>query len=1002
MLHLKKQQLPAVTRSMKHSLSLVKRPRQSVRTAVIMDVIGSYGYSGQPLVYLDADKFCYVTGCGIVIVDQSGPNQMIWRHENGISTISSHVLQKWLAIAPKVAQVSIEILDISLQKTLFSIKNPSSVAITDMNFSKDASRLVALTDIAEHKVLLWNLSSRELLHTFLLEEHLLKCSFNPGNQNMIVLSDSENICIGVYNELLGKYDLRLTKVEVVAELEGGVESSQDEKTMTKDTNEIHPISYTNPIGFICWASLSTLIVGSSQGFYFEVNFESKKALPIANGHSQRGDARPTSAILTSEYLVVGAADGTVKWFQRKLIVAFLSRASTQAIDPSYFKPVKIARLQRNKSNLMSLNVMSVNPLFMTIACGSVDGTIHMLSLEMAESTPVDEEYIPESDDPIASYLSSLPAVPDMATVEPFMELQTGAVLCSRSLYIQVMQTQDGIPLNEYSGTLSLLITGSHCGTITFWRTPVPMGENDTSSGSLGIRKSTPYMPRVMFRRQLSYSEKFPAAAVQMEVMSAVCKHGGRLLAIGTSDGCLELWLVEAFESEDEDGEGDEEEGLFYIKVSTVLRKHLLHVPVSIISSCEARPLVAVGSTHSETVYVLSFHNAQPLLQIVSTFSIIAEQMPSELVGLPSACCWQKNTLWILSDRGFFICVTNLSEKPHINDSSDTIGYVATSLNNIGSSAISATGLLILPKDHSGRVIISSALPASTTSNDSKVHGDMFSSYIDHDTEVISISRCIQGGTIACGCADGSIYIWKVSFYPGRISATIVNKYRVHSAAVISLEFSIDSSMLLSCAADGSALLTYVDKMHSLKKDPRISSIKISEEVVRDSIFAEESQHQDSRLWMDVHRDNLIVTIRDKFGGTLGSVKDALSNLREKLDRLLENNSKCDELEKMDVEEFVVDVSGRELRMSNNEIAANEVRRQYAEMSLKNELLSARIRQAYWDINEVQSRCILSISEDSSKGPIVWSFPIKRYTDIDVTRLERYQHILSKMIVLYFF
>lgn len=956
-----------------------------------MDIIGSYGYSGQPLVFLDADKFCYVSGCGIVIIDQSGPNQILWRHEHGINAITSHVLQKWLAIAPQVAQLPIEILDIGLQKALFSIKNPTHVAIIDMNFSKDASRLIALTDRSEHKVILWNVSTREPLHIFNLLEQVNKCSFNPGNQNTICLSDPENIFIGVYTELLGVYDLKLTKVDVVIETEDGIESVQsiDGSSIHKESVEILPVSNTNPIGFICWASLSTMIVGTSQGYYFEVNFSTNASLPIANSHAQRGDASPTSAVLTSDYLVVGSADGTVKWFQRKLLLAFLSRASTQAIDPSYFKPVKVARLQRNKAALTSLSVLSVNPLFLTLACGSEDGAVHMLSLELAESAQVDEEFIPESDDPIAALLSSLPAVPEMSVVEPFVDLQTGAVLCARSLYIQVMQTQDGVPLNEYSGTLSLLITGSHCGAVTFWRTPVPLGDNDATPGSLGIRKSTPYMPKVMFRGQIaSSSDGVLAAVVQIEVLSAVCKHGGRLLAVGTSTGWLELWLVEAFESEDEDGEGDEEEGLFYIKVSQVFRKHLLDVPLTIISSCEAKPLVAMGSTLSDTMYVLAFHNAQPLLQIVSTFSIVAEHMSLDTVGLPSACCWQKSTLWVTTTQGFFICVSSLSEKPSISDSQAAIGYVASSLNNLRSGVASATGLLFLPGDLCRRVVVSSTLPASTTSSDGKAHSDMFSSFMDHDTDVIAIARSLQGGTVACGCIDGSIYVWKVSFYPGRVSAEVVNKFRVHSSAVLSLEFSIDSSMLLSCAADGSIFLTYVDKMHTLKKDPRISSIKLNEEVVRDAIFAEEAASHDPRLWMEVYQESLIITLREKFESNISGVKDAVNNLRQKLNRLLENNANCDDLEKMDTEEFVVNTKGRELQISSNESEALEIRRGYAEACMRNELLGARIRQACWDVNEAQSRCVLPLNEEASSNLAVWSFPITCYTASEVSMLDR--------------
>ena len=944
-----------------------------------MDIVGSFGYAGQPLVYLDADKFCYISGSGIIIIDPSGPKDIIWRHEHGISEIASHILQKWLAIAPKVSGLGVEMMDIGLQKVVFTLKNPTNAHFIHLSFSKDASRLIGLSDVCDQNVVLWNVDDRVVLLKFHLNDSYSKCAFNPANSSFILLSNSETIATGTYSEILGIYELKIVKYDLVVSADQADE--EDKKALLVNDPEVQPISYTNPVGFICWASLETLFIGSTQGYFFELNTTTRCSTIFGNNHNQRGDfSPPCCAILTSEFLIVGAKDGTSKWFPKKLIEAILPTSDgNRTIDISHFRPSRIVKLQMNKTPLEGLHQFAVNPLYTSVAAGSLDGTIHLMDVELEEdSRPEEEEGREVVEDPVAALLNSFPVVSEITLLEPFVNLQSGAILCARSLYLQVMQTQDGVPINEFSGTLSLLITGAHTGNLMFWRTPVP-AEVDVAFNGVGVRKSTPRMPQVMSR----YGVSNGAAVVQIEVMSAVCKHGGKLLAIGTSDGWLELALVEAFESEDEDGAGDDEEGLFYLRVTRIFRRRIFATaPVSIISTCESKPLVAISSHFDDTVHIIAFSSVLGLANIVNSFSI--QKLSSEFeVWTPMSLLWQKNNLCIVTDRGFFIILSNLSDRV-TPEAPLPINFSISSSNfrSIAACYGGSSGLFLISGEIGRRVLMSSRLPAADDA-------DPFSSFVDHTAAVTCLARSLHGTLLATGCMDGTVSIWSLATQGGTFETTYLNAFRIHNSAVITLEFSIESSLLLSAAADGSVFIINVDKMQTLKKDPRASACKLNDDVVKDTILQDRRSTPSESLWIDIHNASTTVALRDKFADSINNVKESLDDLKRRLEEMLLQNDKCDEMEAMESTEFVVDTTGGEARKCEKQSAALLVKKRYEDDCLKNELIAARIRLACWDSNEVHARCILPFQGASSSYPSgVWSFPIKKYSDADILNLDR--------------
>ena len=102
-----------------------------------MDIVGSIGYIGQEVTFLDAERFAYITGNSIYINNiGKGPRDMIWRVEGGLSCFSANYETQMIALAPKIPSQPLEVLGIQDPSKNFSLENPSGAAIINLSFSK--------------------------------------------------------------------------------------------------------------------------------------------------------------------------------------------------------------------------------------------------------------------------------------------------------------------------------------------------------------------------------------------------------------------------------------------------------------------------------------------------------------------------------------------------------------------------------------------------------------------------------------------------------------------------------------------------------------------------------------------------------------------------------------------------------------------------------------------------------------------------------------------------
>lgn len=110
----------------------------------------------------------------------------------------------------------------------------------------------------------------------------------------------------------------------------------------------------------------------------------------------------------------------------------------------------------------------------------------------------------------------------------------------------------------------------------------------------------------------------------------------------------------------------------------------------------------------------------------------------------------------------------------------------------------------------------------------------------------------------------------------------------------------------------------------------------------------------------------------------------LEVIKQKLNDLLDENEKVTDIEKLERDEFVIDVDKAEQVNEDGEKICEEIRKEADKTNLRLELLKERVQQTTWDKMEVQNKAIKSIKGDM----LVYNYGIRKRTPEEVRRLNQ--------------
>lgn len=109
---------------------------------------------------------------------------------------------------------------------------------------------------------------------------------------------------------------------------------------------------------------------------------------------------------------------------------------------------------------------------------------------------------------------------------------------------------------------------------------------------------------------------------------------------------------------------------------------------------------------------------------------------------------------------------------------------------------------------------------------------------------------------------------------------------------------------------------------------------------------------------------------------LGGIKD---NLRE----LLEANERATNIEKLDRDDFVVDVARKATLEKQGDDLCSDIRKKCEVTSLTMQLLRERCRNSTWDLMKVKSTGCKSIQSEK----IIYNYSIRDRTPVEYRRLS---------------
>lgn len=1045
------------------------------------DVHACLGYHGEDIVFVKPDQFAYISGNGVCLMDVSkGPRDIIWRPELGISKFVTHLSTNRMVLVPKMALgASLEVVDltdlaavgssstssssaISMTTAGFShhhhrenhisLKNPTEAKIVDVAFTRTGDRLYAITGDLDPKLICWDTSpTSDTYHEILFVNDLphatyKKCVVNPLDGNKVCMYGGNGLLLATVTVVMDTYNVKLDPIAIdqASSSRSDVgDVANNALAASATTSKIATIVRNKAVTFATWTNSNRLLIGSAQGSIYDVDPHtlnlSLVAKVFAGGRKSHGQTIiPTCAVLTITSLIVGTSQGSVHWFPLEGIADALLLANSNEGSPlnnnDLCHPVQIAH--QHSQDICSVVSLAISPNFEGLYVGYSNGAINQFSAHLAEGGKKSNS--DDGDDVVVGggggtrHGSSGDHGDDaVVAVQPNQSwtCQNGTTLCSTSLVL---------PVSGSGRLLSLFVTGSYLGQLTFWRQPSVETEPMTI-GMNEVRKSMPRKIKIATTVSLAEGSSTPASSASGEGFSrrSICQMAvsptggsadGSIVFAGTADGWLEVFEVSATEAEEEEEEGnvgndDDEGGAITTHVKKVSRKrffantslsfltlsNILHLSTTSGDSSTSTTvrLLAIGSHYDSNVYILSCSDASAL-RVLTYFSVGGKD-GSDAVRILE---WRTSTLWIGCKSGKVysfqaailgdIVAGGSNNKANNSDDVVTVEETETvismvTLHDSWDSGLPITGGHFTKGNH---LLLNSSDSTSMTqiAVEDRACDELSRSVVtccsDHSDFIICRALCPNSHFWATGCADGTIFLWNAAeTQPGEWK--LANKLHLHSSAVLTLTFSRDSSLLLTSAADGSQFLISIDRYYK----PRIEKMHTVARNVTSSSgsrYSSSAYNQDpNATWLDANKAALERSIKRSNEQAAAAIASSIDDISMRLAAMLERNMMRNELEMLERDEFVVDVAGRDAVINEGKRLATNLRNAYTERNLWNELIAARIREQCWGSMQVKAVQLLPFSLGGTADKNVFglsSFSVQKATDDEIAMLDKIKRL----------
>lgn len=469
--------------------------------------------------------------------------------------------------------------------------------------------------------------------------------------------------------------------------------------------------------------------------------------------------------------------------------------------------------------------------------------------------------------------------------------------------------------------------------------------------------------------QLRFALK-PTAVASIGFLPFNQKTGFGLIMVGTMTGLFESWKVCAFEAEEENEvvSPDEEDVTVKLKFVKFLSKEVFRTTLSLMTcSVEESKLfhVAVGSPFDDRIFILK------IPADYNTSASVELHFAIKLRSPPSSFVWTGKAFWIACQGGDLssFCPSRVKSDGG-SDECVPQTYWESSLSSITSMCAANKGESLIASNIANELLRLSHVQSESTSIVHSSEPQKFTKPSEdsspHTAAVVCITSAQSGMYIAAGCVDGSVHIWSILSGELKLAARV----NLHKQAVLALSFSVDSSIVMSCGADGSVFLSTVHSPSRVAHRAAVGDSKVFDKVPVEDIPVQSRLGSKQTIkqpitplkivtWFEAKKADAQLELKLRSVGKVSEVSATVEGIMTRLKIILDNNNGRDEnIERLDRDELVIDLEGRNRVVQESESELEHTRNLYLKRNLWNEAVASRVKEQCWDSMEVRERLIL--------------------------------------------
>ncbi|XP_069467846.1 cilia- and flagella-associated protein 43 [Ambystoma mexicanum] len=927
-----------------------------------LDLRWVQGINNQNVTFVNNKTVSYACGNYIIFIDIETKKRSVLQCKSGsIGAFAANPSAEVLAFSNQRLNPSIYVYTFPDLAQRAELTGGAQLDYSLLAFSYTGPYLASYSSIPEYELAVWNwqegtllcsksesdvparslafnpinwyqlcLSSNEFLTVWNIERcdtiyHLKPTPIKLPNHDGTIVEDVKAADAGPPVSMQTSYDGPSLPVAAIAGLVGDIAETFTPREQMRTT--VHP-------AFQCWSSTSNLYVGCLEGHIFSINVETQKITLLYKSEAAVGESLSNISLLEGkiitmalhkEELYTAGKDGILRCFNIK-------------------GQVKEAECWDAGSQVEKI-VFSPDHRFLSVATDK--GSLYMYDLlDPKNVSQILSEYKRD-------VLSAAFLVPG----------DKHCVTLGSSGNIQVWSVEDGTNIStlhlNMQATVMVCCPSSHC---------VVVGSMTGHLYFIDVAKVEDL--RVIYRTLLSRSP----------VHRLHCDQTGQFLIAGATDGYI--FILNAKPSHSFRVLGYTEMGGEILSLSTLLDTKTSHVH-ALALVCPADSQEAGRGTHLQ-LFSLAPQILSDTSQYIDKKGMLKEglirKQDYELERALSSA-----VLGSSADSVFGYCI----DSPFIykfklpKESSRSLARLlpakAVQGNQLGA------GVLCMSPDrkwlasvaHDGMLCLQNAhdmtIDAQALCHSYQTGG------------IRSVNFSMTGHTIiTTGVNDGVVVClkWKISGHPNMDGSDEHGKKLFLSLAstVLSENDFLKKMPLWTSDSDSNLQLNAEEETQEIAR--KRSSLEVTEQ---DENFIDLASMPAVELtWLDYKLQEVIKEEQKKFSGMKNSLIKGVKELRNTIQSMMRENESLPDIEKLDQQEFNMDLDEKERLQVESEMEVTRVRKEIELENLAKQYLREIIKQECWDSMAVKGKAVTTFTGTHE----VKNYPLKERTRKELDDLER--------------